>query len=143
MYVNFNKIIDTIIVYIYDKKYLNKNVNDVIKQIFNNLNKYYNYYINFSYNIKLYINKYYGIILEIKEKNKIEEDLININVKVLKDVLFLYEVDDPLDYLNEEIYYYNDKYYINLKKFNINIIENSNIIYGKDVYKIIGKGIKL
>ena len=137
----FQDNLDNITVYIYDKKYINKDINKLIKDIFNILKKYFNYKINDSYNIKLYINKIYGMILEISINNYIIENIINI--KLLKDVLFLYEVDDPLDYLDNEIYYYNNKYYINLKKENINIFENTNIIYGNDVYKIIGKGIKI
>ena len=137
----FQDNLDNIIVFIYDKKYINKDINKLIKDIFNILKKYFNYKINDSYNIKLYINKIYGMILEISINNYIMENIINI--KLLKDVLFLYEVDDPLDYLDNEIYYYNNKYYINLKKENINIFENTNIIYGNDVYKIIGKGIKI
>lgn len=134
----FESKLNTLIVYIFDKKYLNKDIDNITKNVFNILEKYYNYKINDSYEMKIYINKLYGIILEINIK---ENNFINI--KVLKDVLFLYEIEDPLKYLDNEIYFYNNKYYINLKKENLNILENSNIIYGNDVYKIIGKGIKI
>lgn len=134
----FESKLNTLIVYIFDKKYLNKDIDNITKNVFNILEKYYNYKINDSYEMKIYINKLYGIILEINIK---ENNFINI--KVLNDVLFLYEIEDPLKYLDNEIYFYNNKYYINLKKENLNILENSNIIYGNDVYKIIGKGIKI
>lgn len=134
----FESKLNTLIVYIFDKKYLNKDIDNITKNVFNILEKYYNYRINDSYEMKIYINKLYGIILEINIK---ENNFINI--KVLNDVLFLYEIEDPLKYLDNEIYFYNNKYYINLKKENLNILENSNIIYGNDVYKIIGKGIKI
>ena len=128
---------DTIIVFIYDSKYLNNKIDNVIDIVLKNL-KYYDIDLKESYDIKLYLNKYYGIILEIKEN---DNNIKSINI--LKNVLFLYEVEDPLDYLDNEIYYYDDDFYVNLKKDNIKIFENSNIIYGKEVYKIIGKGIKL
>ena len=133
------KDIDKYIVYLYDN---DKDIKKIIKEVISDLEKYYN--ISYSnYDIRAYINKYYGIILEIKESNYEYFDNININLKVLKDTLFLYEVDDPLDYIDNDIYYYDNKFYISIKKLDINLIENSNIIYGDYVYKIIGKGIKL
>lgn len=134
----YEKMMDTIVVFVFNKKYLNKKIDDIIEIVFNNLKNYYNINYHESYQIKLYLNKYYGIILEIKD-NKNDYKTINI----LKNVLFLYEVEDPLDYLDNEVYYYEGRFYINLKKRNIKIFENSNIIYDKEVYKIIGKGIKL
>ena len=134
----YEKKIDTIIVFIYNKKYLDDKIDNIIDIVFKNLKYYYDIEFKESYDIKLYLNKYYGIILEIKENDNSFK-----SINILKDVLFLYEVEDPLDYLDNEIYYYEDKFYINLKEDNIKIFENSDIIYGKDVYKIIGKGIKL
>ncbi|MBQ9024110.1 MAG: hypothetical protein IJ105_02680 [Bacilli bacterium] len=135
---------DMIIVYLYDKKYKNISINSLIINVFNVLKKYYKIPINNSYNIELYKNKYYGIILKIKDNDiNYFNNTIDINLKILNDVLFLYEVDDPLDYINNEIYYYDNKFYINFKKINIDILENTKLIFGKEVYKIIGKGIKL
>lgn len=134
---------DLLIVYIYDKKILNQKVEDLIKYIFNILEKYYNVSIINSYEIKLYINKLYGKILEMKEIYNDDNNIINIKLNVLKDKLFLYEIEDPINYKNSEIYYYNSYFYLNPKNIDINLIENSKIIYDKEVYKIIGKGIKL
>ena len=81
---------------------------------------------------------------EIKENEDfIYDDIVNLKLNVLRDTLFLYEVDDPLEYINYEIYYYNDKFYVNAKREDINLIENSNLVYGDIVYKIIGRGIKI
>ena len=132
------------IVYLYDEKYNNKDIKQLLKELLNILKKYYGCKINSSSNLRLYINKYYGMILEITNEEEFNQlGLININLKILNDTLFLYEIEDPLDYLNEDIYYYNNKYYLSIKKKSINIMENAKIIYGKEVYKIIGKGIKL
>ena len=82
--------------------------------------------------------------LEITENEDfIYDDIVNLKLNVLRDTLFLYEVDDPLEYINYEIYYYNDKFYVNAKREDINLIENSNLVYGDIVYKIIGRGIKI
>ena len=137
---------NTIIVYLLDNKKYNEDsdIKKILINVFDNLEKYYNITFTTDYNLELYINRYYGMILEIKEnENFIYDDIVNLKLNVLRDTLFLYEVDDPLEYINYEIYYYNDKFYVNAKREDINLIENSNLVYGDIVYKIIGRGIKI
>ena len=128
---------NTIIVFIYDKKILKKEMKNIVKLVFEILEKYYNYKKTYSYNINVYTNKYYGLVIELNQND------LSINLNILRNVLFLYEVDDPLNYLDEEIYFYENKYYINLKKIDETINENANVIYGKEAYKILGNGIKI
>lgn len=137
---------NTIIVYLLDNKKYNEDsdIKKILLNVFDNLEKYYNITFTSDYNLELYINRYYGMILEIKENEDfIYDDIVNLKLNVLRDTLFLYEVDDPLEYINYEIYYYNDKFYVNAKRKDINLIENSNLVYGDIVYKIIGRGIKI
>ena len=137
---------NTIIVYLLDNKKYNddSDIKKILINVFDNLEKYYNIAFTSDYNLELYINRYYGMILEIKENEDfIYDDIVNLKLNVLRDTLFLYEVDDPLEYINYEIYYYNDKFYVNAKREDINLIENSNLVYGDIVYKIIGRGIKI
>ena len=137
---------NTIIVYLLDNKKYNddSDIKKILINVFDNLEKYYNITFTSDYNLELYINRYYGMILEITEnENLIYDDIVNLKLNVLRDTLFLYEVDDPLEYINYEIYYYNDKFYVNAKRKDINLIENSNLVYGDIVYKIIGRGIKI
>lgn len=137
---------NTIIVYLLDNKKYNEDsdIKKILINVFDNLEKYYNITFTSDYNLELYINKYYGMILEIKENEDfIYDDIVNLKLNVLRDTLFLYEVDDPLEYINYEIYYYNDKFYVNAKREDINLIEDSNLVYGDIVYKIIGRGIKI
>ena len=137
---------NTIIVYLLDNNKYNEDsdIKKILINVFDNLEKYYNITFTTDYNLELYINRYYGMILEITEnENLIYDDIVNLKLNVLRDTLFLYEVDDPLEYINYEIYYYNDKFYVNAKRKDINLIENSNLVYGDIVYKIIGRGIKI
>lgn len=137
---------NTIIVYLLDNKKYNEDsdIKKILINVFDNLEKYYNITFTSDYNLELYINRYYGMILEITENEDfIYDDIVNLKLNVLRDTLFLYEVDDPLEYINYEIYYYNDKFYVNAKRKDINLIENSNLVYGDIVYKIIGRGIKI
>lgn len=137
---------NTIIVYLLDNNKYNEDsdIKKILINVFDNLEKYYNITFTTDYNLELYINRYYGMILEITENEDfIYDDIVNLKLNVLRDTLFLYEVDDPLEYINYEIYYYNDKFYVNAKREDINLIENSNLVYGDIVYKIIGRGIKI
>ena len=137
---------NTIIVYLLDNNKYNEDsdIKKILINVFDNLEKYYNITFTNDYNLELYINRYYGMILEITENEDfIYDDIVNLKLNVLRDTLFLYEVDDPLEYINYEIYYYNDKFYVNAKREDINLIENSNLVYGDIVYKIIGRGIKI
>lgn len=137
---------DKIIVYLLDNKKYNEDsdIKKMLIKVFDNLEKYYGITFTSDYNLDFYINRYYGMILEIKENEDfIYDDIVNLKLNVLRDTLFLYEVDDPLEYINYEIYYYNDKFYVNAKREDINLIENSNLVYGDIVYKIIGRGIKI
>ena len=137
---------DKIIVYLLDNKKYNEDsdIKKMLIKVFDNLEKYYDITFTSDYNLDLYINRYYGMILEIKENEDfIYDDIVNLKLNILRDTLFLYEVDDPLEYINYEIYYYNDKFYVNAKREDINLMENSNLVYGDIVYKIIGRGIKI
>lgn len=137
---------NTIIVYLLDNNKYNEDsdIKKILINVFDNLEKYYNITFTNDYNLELYINRYYGMILEITENEDfICDDIVNLKLNILRDTLFLYEVDDPLEYINYEIYYYNDKFYVNAKREDIDLIENSNLVYGDIVYKIIGRGIKI
>lgn len=136
-----------IIVYLIDYNRYDKegNIKLLIESVFNDLIHYYNIDFYSSYYLNLYINKYYGMILEIEKNEEYmgKDNIVNLKLNIIRDSLFLYEVDDPLNFLDYEIYYYEDKFYVNVKKIDLNLIENSSLIYGDASYKVIGRGIKI
>lgn len=101
----------------------------------------------------IFVDNNYGMIIEIKRDSKLVFDCIsnikikfNINVSFLYEVDYFYLVDNEID--NQIVYYYNDKYYLEIInaidkcKF-YNILDNSTIIYNDEINNIINKGIKL
>lgn len=138
--------IDKIVIYVIDRKISDDidDIRDLLYDIFNNLVDNYDIDIKNNYNVNIYINNSYGVVVEMI---KLEEDDLNIvnniGLNILFDKLFLYEMDDPLDYIGNEIYYYNNKYYLNASKVDAKLIENSKLIYDNFVYKVLGRGVKI
>lgn len=134
-----------------NKQYLkNVDLNDTktIKNIIKKINTKYNIDIYGYIETKIYIDKNYGIIINIK-KEELDyfdyfNDEIEMNIEIINDS-FLYKIEDyNKDLIKDKtIYKYKDNLYINIDKIdNINlgkIIEISEIIYGEKAQNIIEK----
>lgn len=110
-----------------------------LKKLFKTLSKKYNLKIEGFYNITVYIDKYYGIILHLEKeeidyyeyyKNQVDMRLITI------DTEFIYEVEDiPFDIINKVDIITKDKnIYLKIKEELTNtemmeLLENSKLIY--------------
>lgn len=135
---------DKITIYMINKGE-NDDLNDIKKLLFDVFDYLFdNYEIDkeSNYEIKIYINDLYGVIIEMLKLKK-DSNINKLGLTILNDKLFLYEVDDPLNFLDNEIYYYNDKFYLNPKKLDINLFEYATLIYDDLVYKVLGRGIKI
>ena len=106
----------------------------LFKKILSKLRKKYD--ICGLFNIKVYINDDYGMIMEINNVYKYNDE-IDIKIKFNIDWLFLYEVNE-LDNNKGNIYYYNDKYYSD--SFDDSL--DSYVIY-KNSFDIVYNGIKI
>lgn len=149
-------IIDENIVFFLNKIYLdNIDIKDesliekkLIKLI-NKIQKQYNIDLNGYYNVYIYKDKNYGLIIEM-EKEKLDyldyfNNQIELNIEIIEDT-FLYKTDNIFTIdktlLEKLIIYINkDEIYLKIKE-NINdielgqIIENSQIIYGNKAKSI-------
>ncbi len=141
------KFISNLIFDIYVKKYLVKDVDfsskddleKYLKKLFKILKNKYNLIIEGFYNITVYIDKYYGIILHMEKeeldyyeyyKNQVDMRLITI------DTDFMYQIEDiPFDIIDKiNIKINHDNIFLTLKQelTNVemmNLIENSVIVY--------------
>ncbi len=118
---------------IYLKDISTDNYNELCIDIINKLNKYFNTYLKGFYTVNIYIDKSYGIVMEIKVDDNdlyLDYDTIDLHI-ITHNSIFLFEVDDILDLDIDKYYTYKDKYYID--------IDN---IYNLEFIKVIYKGTK-
>lgn len=120
------------------------------KDLFLSLKKRYDLEMNGYYNIDVYPDRYYGMILEIQNMDVDYYryfSTVDMKINVLKDSSFLYEIDyeclDKIDLSKCICYQQDDKLYLELNQDISDItlghiLEYAHIIYGdkvKDVLK--------
>lgn len=123
-----------------------KNIEEYFEELFLNLKNNYNFEVKGYYDIDVYKDLNYGMILEIENDDcEYYFNQIDMRVNIFKEDYFLYEVE--YEYLNNNIldkfslYKYKDKLYLKLDeiiddiKFS-KLLEYSNIIYGNKVLEI-------
>lgn len=123
---------------------------DYFKMIFLKLEERYGIDQSGFYQIYVYKDSYYGAVLEIEEEDIPYLDYIDneveMNIHIPKDTSFMYQLEDIFD-LDKEIlnasnlYYYQNKFYIELKKEVLKknyfrLLEYGELIYGEKVKKI-------
>ena len=121
-----------------------------LKQLLAKLNNKYDLEFNGYYEVTLYVDLHYGVIIEVK-KEELEyldyfSNQIEMNTKVVEDS-FLYEITDINDYLLDKVTFYkiHDKIYLRVKEDISNIemgiiLESAKVIYGEEARKIIKNG---
>lgn len=120
------------------------NLEKQFQKMFSKMNKIYNLEISGNYNIEIYNIKQYGMILEIKQE--IEEyynyDYIDMNINISKynEILYRLKNYDKELIRNNTTYVNKGEIYIETKNNNFHfigqILENSEIIYGKEAKNI-------
>ena len=141
-------VVDEEITIFISKEYLNKidiNNKQTIENLIKKINDNYNVNLEGSLEISIYHDIYYGLIINIKKGFDYFDYFrseIEMNIKIKKSI-FLYKVDITNIDLSDNITVYKDRDNIYIKPnrdiFLGRIIENSEIIYGDIVKKIINK----
>lgn len=106
----------------------------LFKRILSKLRKVHN--ICGLFNVKVYVNDDYGMIMEIDNVYKYN-DGVDIKINFNIDSVFLYEINDN-NAIDGNIYYYNGKYYSDC----IDDCLDSYVIYNNSL-DIINDGIKI
>ena len=112
------------------------NILELFKSILMKLKSKYK--INGLCYIDVYVNEKYGMIIEINNVYKYDDEM-DIKISFHVDSIFMNEINFDVNDIDcyEEIYYYDDKYYANY-----DIVHDSNIIY-KNSLDIINNGIRI
>jgi len=154
--------LNSMIVYL-NNKYLKKidfdlknNVEQQFKKLFFKIKNIYNIEMNGYYEVVVYLNDLYGMIIEIEKDDdeyvKLFGDTVDMKITFKFDCSIYYKLDEykTFDIDNYNLYYYNDKFYLELNnntKFSyseyLNLIENSVIVYGSELKKIKNNAIKV
>jgi len=154
--------LNSMIVYL-NNKYLKKidfdlknNVEQQFKRLFVKIKNIYNIEMNGYYEVVVYLNDLYGMIIEIEKDDdeyvKLFGDTVDMKITFKFDCSIYYKLDEykTFDIDNYNLYYYNDNFYLELNnntKFSyseyLNLIENSVIVYGSELKKIKNNAIKV
>ena len=131
---------------IYDHSEVKLFIENLFNKIFNK------YKLKGTVVFNIYIDNMYGMIIEVNKKNDLIGDIVDIKIKFNINISFLYEVDYLYlidnDITNQNIYYYKDKFYLEIvnnidKDKYIKLLDNCFVIYDNNINNIINKGIKL
>lgn len=122
------------------------NLETYFRSLFLKLKNIYGINISGYYNINVYINKCFGVVLEMFREPLECLDYFNsidMQVNIIKDSEFLYKINDFSD--KHKMYFYKNNLYLKISK-EINFIElgklleNSVLIYGNMVDEILKYG---
>ena len=114
-----------IVIYLFNKKYKIdfRNENSVkkhLKDIFFKIKDYYNIKIEGYYEVDVYINEYYGIILELKKQNFDYYDYLET------------EIEMKIKIHREKYLYMIENYNVNMNKYDIFKLDNNLYLCPKE-----------
>lgn len=123
-----------------------KELKKYFKNLFLKIKKIYNIKLKGSYEIIMYIDKKMGIILEMKKEKieyfEYEDEVIDMKIKQEENE-FIFEIENNIEKIKNKIntFIRKNKIYVKPKKLNQIeqgiLLENSKIIYGEKLKKII------
>ncbi len=124
-----------------------ENVEKEFKKLFLKIKDIYNLNIKGYYEVTVYINDIYGIIIEMEKDDdeymKLFGESLDMKIKFKFDSEIYYKLDEYKNYNidNYHLYFDNKNFYIELLdkidyKAYLDLIENSVIVYGEDIKEI-------
>lgn len=120
------------------------------RDLFLDLKDIYDLDLSGSYDINVYIDDCYGVVLEIISIDYTYFDycdVVDMNIVISKYRNFLYKSDRFIKNIDSIIYSYNGSFYYELNNIDFLklglLVENSDIIYGEDVDFVKKNGKKL
>ena len=128
---------------------INENVEQEFKNLFIKLKNIYNLELNGYYEVTVYVNDIYGIIIEMEKDDdeyiKIFGDTLDMKITSKFDCEIFYKIEniDFINFNNYNLYYCNNELFLSLKnnlklsyKDYLYLLENSSIVYGNELKKL-------
>lgn len=137
---------DNYIIYVLENNLDDINIKDYVKKIILKVKDKLVRYISGFYEVDVYSNNFYGIIIEMFKKNDFDffKDFIELDINIDENSTMYFEFDDYFVILNKkDIYFYDNKYYVNIDKLNskelLKMSEYGKIVYGSKLNEIENK----
>lgn len=134
---------DNISIFIINETNINKdNINGYVKELIIKLKRKYRRKISGLYNANIYINKNYGIIIDLIKEEDIDffSDMVDLKIILHENEEMYLSFDDYFLLRQKKIFFLNNKYYININSLNrkelLKMYEFCNIIYGVQVKEL-------
>lgn len=133
---------------------LQNNVEQQFKRLFIKVKNIYNIEMCGYYEVTVYLNDIYGMIIEIEKDTddyvKLFGDTVDMKITFKFDSSIYYKLSEykEFDIDNYNIYYYDNNFYLEVLDNNnyteyLKLIENSTIIYGDELKRIKNLSIKV
>ena len=93
-------------------------IEEYFRSLFLNLDEYYHITIEGFYNIHVYLDEIEGMVLTLQKEDLDYYPFHQVEMQIVKeDTTFLYEIEEPLDFLssNFDIYVYQNHFYVKKK----------------------------
>lgn len=117
-------------------------IKSYVKKIIVRLKNKMNMKIEGYYNVKVYMNKMYGMIIELEKTGDFDffKEFLELNFKIYDNSKIYYRFEDYFTIINSNIYYYDD-YYVDIEKLSKNdllhICEFGKLVYGERLNSIL------
>lgn len=116
---------------VYQKDATTSNLEELCRNIINKLKKYYNIDLKGFYNVNIFEDKDYGVVIEfILEDIDFYYDYSKVDLHIIKkEVTFLYQATDLLNLSSNYGYYYHNQYYIKVKDMELSDWDFGELVY--------------
>ncbi len=121
-------------------------IHDYLKKLKKKIKQKHNKNISGFYTVNVYKNDKFGVIFDFKKEEYIDflNNLLDLDISLITNNSIFLEFDDVFLIKNfNNVYFYNNKFYIDIDLINktdfYKLIEFSNIIYGEELEKIRNK----
>ena len=135
---------DNFKIYLISKKNEELDLKRYVKKIIIKLKNKMNKYIEGYYNVNVYVNEIYGIVIELEKTGDFDffKDFLELNIKIYENSKMYYKFSDYFTLINKNnIYYFDNNYYIDIENLNkkelLYITDFGEITYGKKLNNII------